>query len=95
MQTFSKYFSRSNTELLFTVLRQMMHEAIALKRNKARTMGDDSEHFIHKIEVDESEFVKKARQLDVYHLKNFYDSKAFKNQKYAYDPVQKVIIQTF
>ena len=73
----------------------MMLEAIAFKRNKARIMGDDSEHFIHKIEVSEADFAKKARQLDVYHLKNFYDSKAFKSQNYGYDPVNKVIVQTF
>ena len=59
-QTFARYFTRSNTELLFTILRQMIHEELALRRNRARTMGEDDDRPIDKVEISEPEFAKKV-----------------------------------
>ncbi|KAH9506430.1 MCM DNA helicase complex subunit [Dermatophagoides farinae] len=99
MKTFSRYFSRSNTELLFTLLRQMMHEEIVLRRNRSHrndhNMGGDDDDFIEKVEISEPEFAKRARQLEIYHLKNLYESRSFTMQNYHYDPSRKVIVQKF
>lgn len=96
----------------------MVHEELALRRNKARFLGDDAgDQFIEKVEINEPEFAKKvggivgknfiklylifvlsspqARQLEIYHLKHFYDSRAFAGQNYSYDANRKVIVQTF
>ncbi|CAG2178036.1 unnamed protein product, partial [Oppiella nova] len=89
-KTFSRYFQRSNTELLFTILRQMVHEELSLMRNRM-TAGAH----IEKVEVNEKDFAAKTRQLDIQHLRAFYDSRAFAIQNYTYDPVKKVIVQKF
>lgn len=44
---------------MFTVLRQMIHEELALRRNRARTLGTEDQ-FIEKVEINESEFAKKV-----------------------------------
>ena len=61
-QTFSRYLTRSNTELLFIILRQMIHEELALRRNRARTLGTEDElnNNIDKVEISEPEFAKKV-----------------------------------
>ncbi|OTF73010.1 hypothetical protein BLA29_014610 [Euroglyphus maynei] len=61
-RTFSRYFSRSNTELLFTLLRQLMHEEILLRRNHSRRnqIDDDDDNFLQKVEISEPEFSKRV-----------------------------------
>lgn len=76
----------------------MSHEELALRRNKARNMaGDGSDQMVQidRVEISEPEFAKRARQLEIYHLKNFYDSRSFAVQNFHYDPSRKVIIQKF
>lgn len=47
--------------MLFTILRQMVHEELALRRNKARFHGADAnDQFIEKVEISEPEFAKKV-----------------------------------
>ncbi|KAI2806380.1 MCM DNA helicase complex subunit [Blomia tropicalis] len=90
-KTFSRYFTRSNTEILFTLLRQMVHEELALARSRARALDD--EQVIEKVEISEPAFARKAHQLEIHHLKNFYESKAFAAHHFHYDSIRKVIIQ--
>ncbi|XP_054160995.1 DNA replication licensing factor mcm2-like [Oppia nitens] len=89
-KTFGRYFQRSNTELLFTILRQMVHEELTLLRSRS-TAGA----VVEKVEINEKDFAQKARQLEIQHLRAFYDSRAFALQNYLYDSVNKKIIQKF
>ncbi|KPM07497.1 DNA replication licensing factor mcm2-like protein [Sarcoptes scabiei] len=96
MKTFSRYSTRSTTDLLFTLLRQMIQEELLMRRNRYRSREQrESDELIEKIEIKEPEFAKRARQLEIYHLKNFYDSRTFSLHNYHYDPKRKLIIQTF
>ena len=53
-QTFGRYFNRSTTELLFTILRQMTHEELAIIRNRS------SDETIEKVEINEKDFANKV-----------------------------------
>lgn len=67
----------------------MVHEELAFVRSRT---GDAN---IENVEISEKDFASKARQLEIYHLKHFYESRAFALQNYRYDAARKVIIQSF
>nr|CAD7434822.1 unnamed protein product [Timema monikensis] len=46
------------------------------------------------IELNEKDFIDRARLIDIHDVKPFYESKIFKANNYTYDLRRKLIIQT-
>lgn len=110
-QTFARYlaYKRDNNELLFFLLRQLVHEQTIYLRNRYDTEPDT-------VEVLESDLLdrvslailhvhdlvdlcylllsfKQARQINITNLKPFYDSEIFKVNRFTHDTKKKMIIQ--
>lgn len=45
------------------------------------------------IEIMERDLMERAKQINIYSVKSFYDSPLFRNNGYTYDPRRKVIVQ--
>ncbi|XP_017303758.1 DNA replication licensing factor Mcm2 isoform X2 [Diaphorina citri] len=48
---------------------------------------------IDTVEIHEKDFKEKARQINIYDLRPFYESKLFKTNHYTYDKNREKIIQ--
>ncbi|XP_055697371.1 DNA replication licensing factor Mcm2 [Phlebotomus papatasi] len=86
--TFQKYlsFQKDNAELLFFILRQLSLDQLMYVRCKE---GPTATH----IEIMERDLMERAKQINIYSVKSFYDSPLFRNNGYTYDPRRKVIVQ--
>lgn len=87
-QTFQKYlaFQKDHSELLFFMLRQLTLDQLAYIRCKD---GPSATH----VEVMERDLIERAKQLDIYDLKPFYESDVFKKNGFSYDPQRRVLLQ--
>jgi len=88
-KTFARYlaYKRDNNELIFFLLRQLVHEQTVYLRNRFDTEPDT-------VEILESDLVDRARQINITNLKPFFDSEIFKANRFTHDPKKKLIIQT-
>ncbi|KAI5709035.1 hypothetical protein M8J76_008691 [Diaphorina citri] len=87
-QTFQKYlsFKKDTTELLYYILRQMTLDQLMYIRGVHGVVIDT-------VEIHEKDFKEKARQINIYDLRPFYESKLFKTNHYTYDKNREKIIQ--
>lgn len=86
--TFQKYlsFQKDHSELLYFILRQLTLDQLAYIRCKD---GPNATH----IEVLEKDLIERAKSINVYNFKDFYDSELFKTHGYVYDSKKKIILQ--
>lgn len=86
--TFAKYlnFQKDNSELLFFILRQLTLDQLVYIRCKE---GPNVTH----VEVMERDLMERAKQIEIFNLKPFYESDVFKNNAFSYDAKRKVIVQ--
>uniref|UniRef100_A0A8C7SRV3 DNA replication licensing factor MCM2 n=1 Tax=Oncorhynchus mykiss TaxID=8022 RepID=A0A8C7SRV3_ONCMY len=89
-KTFARYlaFRRDNNELLLFILKQLVSEQVAYQRNRYGAQQDT-------IEIPEKDLVDKARQISIHNLSVFYDSDAFRSNKFSHDTKKKLILQQF
>lgn len=86
--TFQRYlsFQKGDSELLFAILRQLTLDQLVYNRHihgPSATL----------VEVQESDLLERAKQIDIYSLSDFYESELFKNNKFSFDTTRKVIVQ--
>jgi len=88
-KTFARYlaYKRDNNELIFFLLRQLVHEQTVYLRNRFDTEPDT-------IEILESDLVDRARQINITNLKPFFDSEIFLANRFTHDSKKKLIVQT-
>lgn len=86
--TFQKYlaFQKDHAELLFFILRQLTLDQLAYIRCKD---GPSATH----VEIMERDLMERAKQLDIYNLKPFYESELFKQNGFSYDAKRRIILQ--
>lgn len=86
--TFQKYlaFQKDHSELLFFILRQLTLDQLAYIRCKD---GPSATH----VEIMERDLMERAKQLDIFNLKPFYESELFKQHGFAYDAKRRIILQ--
>ncbi|XP_071540003.1 DNA replication licensing factor mcm2 [Panulirus ornatus] len=89
-KNFARYlsFKRDNNELLFFLLRQLVHEQTTYMRSR---YGLD--HDV--IQVSEKDLLDRARQINIMNLQPFFESDIFRANNYTHDPKRKLIIQAF
>uniref|UniRef100_A0A4W5RT82 DNA replication licensing factor MCM2 n=1 Tax=Hucho hucho TaxID=62062 RepID=A0A4W5RT82_9TELE len=89
-KTFARYlaFRKDNNELLLFILKQLVSEQVAYQRNRYGAQQDT-------IEIPEKDLVDKARQISIHNLSAFYDSEAFRSNKFSHDVKKKLILQQF
>lgn len=89
LQTFQKYlsFQKDHSELLFFILRQLTLDQLAYIRCKE---GPQATH----VEIMEKDLLERAKVINIFNLKNFYDSEVFKKNSFIYDVKRKVILQS-
>ncbi|KAK3735313.1 hypothetical protein QZH41_018724, partial [Actinostola sp. cb2023] len=87
-KAFSHYlaFRRDNNELLLFVLKQLVKEQISYYRSRYRTEPDV-------VEIQEDEFIDRARQINIINLASFYDSTMFASNRFSHDKKRKLIFQ--
>ncbi|KAF1745531.1 hypothetical protein MXB_192 [Myxobolus squamalis] len=90
-RTFSHYlnFKKDNDELLLFILKQVMREKTSYLSHRAGTEND-----LTKIEVPENEFFDKAQQINATCSCSFFESDAFRQNRFFYDKNRKIITQT-
>merc|ERR1712025_1154567 len=88
-KTFSRYlaFKKDNNELLMFVLKQLVKDQLLFYKNRWRCEPSA-------IEIQEEEFLERARQINIHNLLSFYESDAFTENKFKHDAKNKVITQT-
>lgn len=86
--SFQKYlsFQKDHSELLYFILRQLTLEQLAYIRARD---GPSATH----VEVMEKDLTERAKSINIFNFKEFYDSNIFKQHGYAYDAKRKVILQ--
>lgn len=86
--TFQKYlsFQKDHSELLSFILRQLTLEQLAYIRCKD---GPSATH----VEVMEKDLTERAKSINIFNFKDFYDSDTFKKHGYVYDAKRKIILQ--
>lgn len=86
--TFQKYlsFQKDHSELLYFILRQLTLEQLAYIRCKE---GPSATH----VEVMEKDLTERAKSINIFNFKDFYDSEVFKKYGYTYDSKRKIILQ--
>uniref|UniRef100_A0A8C7W7Q1 DNA replication licensing factor MCM2 n=1 Tax=Oncorhynchus mykiss TaxID=8022 RepID=A0A8C7W7Q1_ONCMY len=89
-KTFARYlaFRKDNNELLLFILKQLVSEQVTYQRNRYGAQQDT-------IEIPEKDLVDKARQISIHNLSAFYDSDAFRSNKFSHDMKKKLILQQF
>lgn len=89
-KNFSRYlsFKRDNNELLFFLLRQLVHEQTTYMRSR---YGPD--HDV--VQVSEKDLLDRARQINIMNLQPFFESDIFKANNYTHDIKRKIIVQAF
>ncbi|XP_076673619.1 DNA replication licensing factor Mcm2 [Andrena cerasifolii] len=88
-QTFQKYLSykKDHSELLYYILRQVTLDTLAFQKAIHGSR-------VSTIEVPEKDLLDRAKQIDIYNLRPFYETDVFKSNNFVYDSKRKVIIQT-
>ena len=88
-QTFQKYLSykKDHSELLYYILRQVTLDTLAFQKAIHGSR-------VTTIEVPEKDLLDRAKQIDIYNLRPFYETDVFKSNNFVYDSRRKVIIQT-
>lgn len=88
--TFQKYLSyqKDHSELLYFILRQLTLDQLAFIRS---TMSSTSDNIT--IEIMEKDLIERAKAINIYNFKDFYESDLFKVHDYVYDSKRKVILQ--
>lgn len=84
-------YKQDHSELLFYILRQLTHDQLTYQR-RSQTETDDIQQLV--IEIDEKDLLDRAKQLDIYDLNPFYNSKIFESNNFSYDSKRKVILHT-
>ncbi|XP_031617639.1 DNA replication licensing factor Mcm2 [Contarinia nasturtii] len=86
--SFQKYlsFQKDHSELLYFILRQLTLEQLAYIRARD---GPSATH----VEVIEKDLTERAKAINIFNFKDFYESSIFKQHGYAYDAKRKVILQ--
>ncbi|XP_066943700.1 DNA replication licensing factor mcm2 isoform X2 [Macrobrachium rosenbergii] len=89
-KNFARYlsFKRDNNELLFFLLRQLVHEQTTYMRSR---YGPD--HDV--VQVSEKDLLDRARQISIMNLQPFFDSEIFKANNFTHDSKRKIIVQAF
>uniref|UniRef100_A0A0N7ZC12 DNA replication licensing factor MCM2 n=1 Tax=Scylla olivacea TaxID=85551 RepID=A0A0N7ZC12_SCYOL len=89
-KNFARYLSykRDNNELLFFLLRQLVHEQTTYMRSR---YGPD--HDV--VQVSEKDLLDRARQINIVNLQPFFESDIFKCNSFTHDPKRKIIVQAF
>ncbi|XP_037780899.1 DNA replication licensing factor mcm2-like [Penaeus monodon] len=89
-KNFSRYlaFKRDNNELLFFLLRQLVHEQTTYMRSR---YGPD--HDV--VQVSEKDLLDRARQINITNLQPFFESDIFKANNFSHDGKRKLIVQAF
>ncbi|KAG9511286.1 DNA replication licensing factor mcm2, partial [Fragariocoptes setiger] len=82
-------YNRSSTELLLTLLKNMVLEEQQILKQK---FGPDTP--IDEVEIDERDFRQRCRRVDASDPSYFYRVAAFANHNFTYDPDKKVIRYT-
>lgn len=87
-KNFARYlaFRKDNNELLFFLLRQLVHEQATYLRSRYGPVQDA-------IEISEKDLLDRARQVNILNLRPFFDSEIFKINNFNYDSQKKLIIQ--
>ncbi|XP_045595213.2 DNA replication licensing factor mcm2 [Procambarus clarkii] len=88
-KSFARYlsFKRDNNELLFFLLRQLVHEQTTYMHSR---YGPD--HDV--VQVSEKDLLDRARQINIMNLQPFFDSDIFKANSFTHDAKRKLIVQT-
>ncbi|XP_068206069.1 DNA replication licensing factor mcm2 [Palaemon carinicauda] len=89
-KNFARYlsFKRDNNELLFFLLRQLVHEQTTYMRSR---YGPD--HDV--VQVSEKDLLDRARQINIMNLQPFFDSEIFRANNFTHDGKRKLIVQAF
>ncbi|XP_050717244.1 DNA replication licensing factor mcm2-like [Eriocheir sinensis] len=89
-KNFARYLSykRDNNELLFFLLRQLVHEQTTFMRSR---YGPD--HDV--VQISEKDLLDRARQINIMNLQTFFDSDIFKCNNFTHDAKRQLIVQTF
>lgn len=102
-------YKRDNNELLFFLLRQLVHEQTVYLRNRFDSDPDTVEilesDLIDRVRISYVTlcwiswpkfyvFFLQARQINILNLKPFYESEIFKANRFTHDVKKKIIIQT-
>lgn len=92
--TFQKYlsFQKDHSELLYFILRQLTLEQLAFIRCKEGSSGN-SISVGTTVEVMEKDLAERAKSINIFNIKDLYESELFKTNGYAYDKERKVILQ--
>jgi DNA replication licensing factor MCM2 len=88
-KTFAHYlsFKKDNNELLMFVLKQLVRDQITFFKNRYRSEPEA-------IEIQEDEFLDRARQINIHNLLSFYESEMFEQNRFVHDKKRKVIVQS-
>ncbi|KAG7160948.1 DNA replication licensing factor mcm2-like 1 [Homarus americanus] len=81
-------FKRDNNELLFFLLRQLVHEQTTYMHSR---YGPD--HDV--VQVSEKDLLDRARQINIMNLQPFFESDIFKANNFTHDAKRKLIVQAF
>ncbi|XP_064094759.1 DNA replication licensing factor mcm2-like [Macrobrachium nipponense] len=89
-KNFARYlsFKRDNNELLYFLLRQLVHEQTTYMRSR---YGPD--HDV--VQVSEKDLLDRARQINIMNLQPFFDSEIFKANNFTHDSKRKIIVQAY
>lgn len=84
--TFQKYlsFQKDHSELLYFILRQLTLEQLAYIRCKEGPSATN-------VEILEKDLSERAKSINIFNLKDFYESDLFKLHGYIYDSKRKTI----
>ncbi|CAH1402014.1 unnamed protein product [Nezara viridula] len=87
-KTFQKYllYKKDTTELLYYILKQMASDQMMYIRGIHGVA-------VNVIEIHEKDFIDKAKQIKIYDVRPFYESKVFEMNHFEYDPKKKLIVQ--
>lgn len=87
-KTFASYlsFKRDNNELLLFVLKQLVRDQVSYYKNRYRSEPDI-------IEIEEEDFMERARQINIHSLATFYESPLFTSNRFTHDKKRKCVIQ--
>jgi len=79
-------FKRDNNELLFFLLRQLVHEQTTFMRARH---GPDHEA----VQISEKVLLERARQININNLQPFFESEIFRINNFTHDARRKLIVQ--
>lgn len=88
-KAFGRYltYRRDNDELLLFIIKELVQEQLLYQRSR---FGGE----LDTVEVQESDFTDRAKQIGIHSVVSFYDSPAFKGNRFGYDRKRRMIVQT-